>query len=163
LKAPGCTTCGYKIYNHDTVLATVTPDILQHTYSGITAASSYLISIASVSVIGESAMRSPATLIWAVETPTAPVIQVTGTTRDSCSFSWDPVSPPTVPAGAESALITGYVILIDDGLAGLFRVAYDGSTDPSKFTTAIYGLTAKTNYRITGYAVNKAGTGANAT
>jgi hypothetical protein len=129
----------------------------------VAAATSYLISISSVSVIGESERRSPATLIWAVETPSAPVIQVTGTTRDSCSLLWGPVTPPSVPGGAALALITGYVMLIDDGVAGPFRAAYDGSTDPSKFTTSIYGLTAQTSYRISGYALNKAGAGANAT
>ena len=125
--------------------------------------SSHLISIAAVNVVaagpeGDAGeVRSLATLIWAVETPAAPVIEVTDTTRDSCSIAWPAVTLPS------NALILGYAMLIDDGLAGPFRVAYDGTTDPSKFATTIHGLTAQTSYRITGYALNKAGAGANAT
>jgi len=66
-------------------------------------------------------------------------------------------------AAPSDTLITGYVILIDDGRTGPFRVAHAGRTNPSLFEAAIYGLRAQTNYRVTGYALNKAGPGANST
>jgi hypothetical protein len=53
--------------------------------------------------------------------------------------------------------------LIDDGASGEFREAYDGRMKPSKVDAIIYGLSAKTTYQLTGYAINKAGDGANAT
>ena len=125
---------GYKIFDHDTEIATVTADFLEYTYTSVSPGGSYLISIQTVSLIGESEIRSLASLIWAIETPSAPVIEVTDTTRDSCSVSWTPLAPPT------GSLINGYVILIDDGLAGPFRVAYDGHTNPSTFDATIFGL-----------------------
>jgi hypothetical protein len=85
----------YKIYSGDTVVGTVQPGVLEHTLSGsVTAGSSYLISIQSVSEIGEGETRSLATLMWAVETPAAPSLQVTATSRDSCSVQWSAVAPP---------------------------------------------------------------------
>lgn len=61
-----------------------------------------------------------------------------------------------------NTLITGYMLLIDDGAQGPFRIAHDASRDPSKFNATIFGLEAMTTYRITAYAINKAGNGANA-
>jgi hypothetical protein len=48
-------------------------------------------------------------------------------------------SPVTAPA---TTLITGYVILIDDGRTGPFVIAHDGSINPQVFESTIYGLKA---------------------
>jgi hypothetical protein len=56
-------------------------------------------------------------------------------------------------------LITGYQVLIDDGLDGAFSVGYDGSTNPSRVNTVISGLTSRTTYRLKVIAQNKAGNG----
>ena len=135
----------------------MSPGTLAYSYSAVTSGSSYLISVAAVSEIGESETRSLATLIWAVDTPAAPAVQITDTSRDSCKVMWSAVA---APAGT---LITGYVVLVDDGRTGPFRVAHDGRANPSLFEARIYGLRAQTNYRIAGYALNKAGPGANST
>jgi hypothetical protein len=50
---------------------------------------------------------------------------VTETSRDSCTVSWAAVSPPL------NTLITGYVVMIDNGKGGDFSIAYDGSINPS--------------------------------
>jgi hypothetical protein len=147
----------YKIYNGDTLIDTVDDKILEYSYTSVTGGQSYLISITSYGLIGESDIKSLATLIWAIETPIAPVIAVTGTSRDSCTISWSAVTPPS------SSIITGYMILIDDGKSGPFRVAHDGSTLANLFDVTIMGLSSKTTYRLTGYAQNKAGDGTNAT
>jgi hypothetical protein len=55
------------------------------------------------------------------------------------------------------------VILIDDARDGHFSIAHDGSTNPSLFEATISGLQAHMTYRITGYALNVAGPGNNAT
>lgn len=99
----------YKIYNGNTLIDTVDDKILEYSYTGVTAGQSYLISITSYGLIGESDIKSLATLIWAVETPPAPTIAVTGTSRDSCTVSWSAVTTPV------NSVITGYMILIDDG------------------------------------------------
>ena len=147
----------YRLYDRAALLDTVAPGTLSYAYSGVTAGSSYLISVAAVSEIGESERRSLATLIWAVDVPAAPALQVVRTSRDSCGVVWGPVPPPA------GTLVTGYVVMIDDGRTGPFRVAHAGQTDPSLFEATIYGLRARTTYRITGYALNKAGPGANST
>jgi hypothetical protein len=126
----------YKIYDSTTALATVGADTLSYTYSAVTGGSSYLISISAVSLIGESELKSLATTMWAVTTPTAPTLSIDITSRDSCSIQWAAVSPPA------DTLITGYVILIDDGLSGPFRVAHDASKDPARLNATIYGLKA---------------------
>jgi hypothetical protein len=95
--------------------------------------------------------------MWAIETPEAPVLSITDTSRDSCSVAWTALTPPT------DSLITGYVLLIDDGASGEFREAYDGRTKPSTVHATIFGLSPMTTYQLTGYATNKAGNGANAT
>lgn len=38
------------------------------------------------------------------------------------------------------ALTRGYMLEIDDGLDGLFMVAYDGKTNPSNFAHTVSGL-----------------------
>jgi hypothetical protein len=63
------------------------------------------------------------------------------------------VTPPT------NSLITGYVVMIDDGFDGAFVEGYDGRGNPSKLTTKIEGLRSQTIYRIKAYAINKAGDG----
>lgn len=148
---------GYKVYDSTTVIASVGRETLSYSYTGVSGGSSYLISIGAVSLIGESELRSLPTIIWAVTKPTAPTLSIDATTRDSCSVRWSAVTPPT------DTLITGYVILIDDGLSGEFRIAHDSSKDPARLNATIYGLRARTTYRLTGYALNKAGRGDNAT
>ena len=113
--------------------------------------------IGSKSVIGSGETRSFPTRIFAVATPSAPTLSVTDTTRDSCSVAWSDVTPPA------TSLITGYVVLIDDGKSRSFRVGYDGRNDPSNFEATIFGLTQMTSYRLVAFAVNKAGDGANST
>jgi hypothetical protein len=44
----------YKIYDEDTLIGTVGPQTLSHTYSLVNAGQSYMISITAVSAIGES-------------------------------------------------------------------------------------------------------------
>lgn len=65
---------GYRIYDQEVLLDTVSPGTLSYTYAGVTPGSGYLISVAAVSEIGEGERRSLATLIWAVDTPPAPVV-----------------------------------------------------------------------------------------
>jgi len=60
-----------------------------------------------------------------------------------------------------NSVITGYVVLIDDGLHGSFRVGYDSSRDPSKTNATILGLNSSITYRIKVNAQNKAGFGSN--
>ena len=148
---------GYKIYDSTTSIVTVNDTTLDYTYTAVTGGTGYLISIAAVSLVGESELKSLATTMWAVTTPTAPTLSINATSRDSCSIQWTAVTPPT------DTLITGYVVLIDDGLSGPFNIAHDASTDPARLNATIYGLKARTTYRLTGYALNKAGNGANAT
>jgi len=59
---------------------------------------------------------------------------LTATSRDSCSVTWAAVAPPA------NSLITGYVLLIDDGKGGNFRVAYDGNNNPSVLNNVIRNL-----------------------
>lgn len=94
---------------------------------------------------------------WAIDTPGAPTVSVIGTTRDSCQVSWSAVTPPA------NSLITGYVILIDDGHGGSYSVAYNGRNNPSVLSYSIQNFQSQTNYNIIGFAVNKAGDGANST
>lgn len=42
-----------------------------------------------------------------------------------CQVSWTAVTPPA------NSLITGYIVMIDDGYDGDFTVGYNGSTNPS--------------------------------
>jgi hypothetical protein len=148
---------GYRVYDAaSTLLAEVSAETLSHTLAVDTPGRSYLISVSAVSEIGESELQSLATRMLAVELPPAPDVAITGSSRDSCHVSWSAV---TAPAGTS---ITGYVILVDDGRNGDFRVAHDGATNPAVFEAAIYGLRSETNYRITGYALNEAGPGASA-
>ena len=67
------------------------------------------------------------------------------------------MSPPT------NSLITGYVMLIDDGRDGDYHIAYNGINNPSVLTYNIQNLKPQTTYKIIGYAVNKAGHGTNST
>jgi hypothetical protein len=127
---------GYKVYDSTTVIATVGRETLTYTYSAVTGGNSYVISISAVSLIGESELRSLPTIIYAVETPPAPSLSIDNTTRDTCSIRWAAVTPPT------DTLITGYVVLIDDGLSGEFRIAHDASKDPARLNATIYGLRA---------------------
>jgi hypothetical protein len=147
----------YKIYSSNTLVETVDATVLGYTYSSLTAGTSYLISISAMTAIGESELRSLATTMWAVDPAPATTISVTGASRDSCSVLWTPVVDPS------GQLVTGYVILVDDGRDGHFRVAHDGSTNPSVFEAVITGLVPHMTYRITGYALNVAGPGVNAT
>ena len=89
--------------------------------------------MSSVTAIGEG-QRSLTKLLWAINTPTAPSLGVTSTTRDSCLINWSAVTPPA------HSLITGYVLLIDDGKGGAYRVAYDGTNNPSLVEYSIRNL-----------------------
>ena len=59
---------------------------------------------------------------------------MTSTTRDSCLINWSAVTPPA------HSLITGYILLIDDGKGGAYRVAYDGTNNPSLVEYSIRNL-----------------------
>jgi hypothetical protein len=85
--------------------------------------------------------------------PSAPVLTLTDTSRDSCTVEWTSVTPPT------NSLITGYQVLIDDGLDGEYSVGYDGNGNPSKVNAVVTGLNSRTTYRLTVLAKNKAGSG----
>jgi hypothetical protein len=115
----------YKIYaNGVTLIDTVSPQTLSYSFVTVTEGTSYSISISAVSVIGEGA-KSLDSVFWAINTPDAPVLTVTNTSRDSCSVTWTAVTPPAF------SLITGYTLMIDDGKGREFTVAYDGSINPS--------------------------------
>ncbi len=124
--------------------------------TGITEGQSYVFSISAVSAIGEGP-KSLDSLFWAIDTPSAPPLSVVATTRESCTVQWTAATPPNF------SLITGYVLLIDDGLGGDFSVAYDGSVNPSLLKYTVENLRAKTTYRLMIYATNKAGPGTNST
>jgi hypothetical protein len=92
----------YNIYSGNTLVGTVIPQILQYTLSvGIVAGQSYQITVSAVSVIGEGPRSNPI-IIWAIDVPSSSVLTLTDTSRDTCSVSWTPVSPPA------NSLITGY-------------------------------------------------------
>jgi hypothetical protein len=112
--------------------------------------------VSSESLIGEGELSNPL-LIWAVDLPAATTLTLTDTSRSSCSVQWSAVAPPA------NTLITGYQVLIDDGLGGDFSVAYDGKTNPSLLSAVIDGLESRTTYRMQVRAFNKAGSGANST
>lgn len=103
---------------------TVSSSTLSYSYTAVTAGNSYQVSISAVTTIGEGD-KSLVGSFWAVDTPSAPTITVTDTSRDSCTVSWTAVTPPT------NSLITGYIVLIDDGLGGNYKVAYNGKLNPS--------------------------------
>jgi hypothetical protein len=67
------------------------------------------------------------------------------------------VTPPS------NSLISGYVVLIDNGFGGPYQVAYDGSLNPSLLNITITGLSSQMTYSIVGYAKNIAGSGTNST
>ena len=115
---------GYKIYANGDLVTTVSPQTLSHTLDTVTQGNSYIVAISAFSIIGEGA-KSLDSLFWAIDTPTAPILSVLKTSRDSCTMSWTAVPPPAF------SLITGYILMIDDGLGGDFTVAYDGSVNPS--------------------------------
>jgi hypothetical protein len=116
----------------------------------------YSFSVSAVTMIGEGA-KSLTSTFWALDVPSAPTVSVTGTSRDSCSVAWAAVAAPT------GSQISGYRILIDDGLGGDFIVAFDSSLNPSVFSYLISGLNAQTNYAIKGYVLNQAGNSLNST
>lgn len=89
--------------------------------------------------------------IWAVSIPSAPILSLTETSRDQCTVAWQPVTPPA------NSLITGYVVMIDDGLDGAFRIGYDGRQNPSKTTATANNLIARITYKLKAYAMNKSG------
>ncbi len=106
------------------MIDTVSPQTLSYSFMAVIEGTSYSISISSVSVIGEGA-KSLDSVFWAINTPDAPTLTVTNTSRDSCQVGWTAVTPPAF------SLITGYTLMIDDGKGGEFTVAYDGSINPS--------------------------------
>jgi hypothetical protein len=68
--------------------------------------------------------------------------------------TWTAVTP-----GPGEPPILGYVIMINDEAEGDdYTTAYDGANNPAVLTATLGGLSARKNYRIKGYAVNKAGT-----
>jgi len=82
-------------------------------------------SVSAVTLIGEGPRSNPLS-IWAVNIPNAPTVSLTETSRDSCTIEWTAVEPPI------NSLITGYIVYIDDGLDGPFKVGYNGDLNPSK-------------------------------
>ena len=75
----------YNIYSGNVLIATVLASQLSYTYTSVTAGLAFPISISAISSIGESPLSLPSTF-WAVSTPSAPTVSVTGTTRDSCTL-----------------------------------------------------------------------------
>ena len=75
---------GYKIYNWDTLVASVSHTVIEFTInstvSTVSAGEQFMISISSVSVIGEGHERSLATEMWAVEVPSAITVTLANTT-----------------------------------------------------------------------------------
>ena len=143
----------YHVYIGGSKVATVSSTTYTYTATALTTGSSYTFSISAESSIGEGS-TSQVRSYYAVDTPTAPTLTVSNSTRDTCSVSWTAVSPPT------STVIEGYIILINDGLDGnAFTIAYNGKYNPSQFQATLGGLSARRNYQIKGYAVNKAGEG----
>jgi hypothetical protein len=65
---------------------------------------------------------------------------------------WD----PSAILNAE-VLVTGYVVFIDDGYDGAFRLGYDGRTNPSKLSVEIDGLSSRQTYKLKLAAFNKGG------
>jgi len=146
----------YKVYVDGVLEATVSADVLSYSLTSVTAGNSYKITITAVTDVGEGIESLPATF-WAVDVPTGPTFTVTGTTRDSCTFTWSSVAAPT------NSVINGYVLLMDNGAGSEFSVAYNGATNPSVLEYTVEGLEKQLTYTVTGYAVNKAGNGVNAT
>jgi len=114
----------YNIYIDGVKEDSVSSTTLEYTFSQVTAGQRYHVSVSAESLIGEGALSNPL-IIWAVNLPDATTLTLTDTSRSSCSVQWNPVTPPA------NTLITGYQVLIDDGLGGDFSVAYNGRTNPS--------------------------------
>lgn len=131
----------YNIYIDGVKIDSVSPTTLQYTFSQATAGQKYHVSVSSESLIGEGDLSNPL-IIWAVDLPAATTLTLTDTSRSSCSVQWSAVSPPA------NTLITGYQVLIDDGLGGAFSVAYNGKTNPSLLSAVIDGLNSRTTYRM---------------
>jgi hypothetical protein len=110
LDSGGGIVSSYKIYMNGVSIDTVSSSVLSYTVStGLTSGSTYQFAISSVSNIGEGDLGFSSTF-YAIDTPSAPVISVDTSSRDSCSVSWAQVAAPL------NSVITGYVIEIDDGL-----------------------------------------------
>lgn len=89
------------------------------------------------------------------EKPSAPVnlrIELLSRKYDSFLVKWDEIVSSDLP-------IRGYVLLIDDGLQGNFRVAYDGSFNPQLTEYLIVGLVGGRTYRLKVYASDVNGKG----
>ena len=126
---------GYYVYEASNLIGTVDADTLEFAHSAVAAGTSYSISIAAFSAIGEGAKSNPLT-IWAINVPDAPTLTLTDTSRDSCSVQWTTVTPPA------NSLITGYVLEVDDGLDGEYSIAYNGRDNPSTTSYTAEGLVA---------------------
>ena len=71
---------------------------------------------------------------------------------DSFLVKWDIITVSDLP-------IRGYVLSIDDGLKGDFKIAYDGSFNPQLTEYLISGLVAARTYRLKVYATDVNGKG----
>lgn len=116
-------------------ISNVAASVFEFTIStGLTAGQSYDFAIQSSSNIGRSEVGHYSKF-WAIDVPSKPVLTLIDQQRDSCTFDWLEVSAPT------DSVITGYVLLVDDGLgSNEFVIGYDGSNNPSKFEGEIENL-----------------------
>ena len=109
----------YFIYDGNTKVGVVGAETTRFTYSTVTAGLPYSMAVSAVSVIGEGPLSNPL-LIWAINVPSAPTLSLTDTSRSSCTVNWTAITPPA------NSLITGYLLYVDDGLDGFYKVAFNG-------------------------------------
>ena len=118
------------------------------TYTVLTAENSYSFAISSVSNIGEGSVSYSSTF-FAIDTPAAPVLLVSTSTRDSCSLLMEPSS--------SSYKFSDHWICYFDWWWSLECSQWDMMEALiSDLSTTIFNLQARWNYILKGYALNKA-------
>ncbi len=150
----GVPITAYHVYQDSVKIASVDATVYEYEVtSGLTAGTGYTFAISAETDIGEG-LKSHSKTFYAVDIPSVPTLSVTASTRDTCTITWSEVSPPA------NTVIQGYVLMINDGLeSDTYSIAYNGQHNPATFKAVVEGLSARRNYKVKGYAINKAGSG----
>lgn len=140
---------GYKVYNGNTLVTTVSGSTLNYNVTGLTANTDYTFTVKAADAAGNLSNASNAVNVTTnptvadTEAPTAPSnLRVNGNpTSASVSLAWNP--------STDNVGVTGYKIYRDSSLAG----TVSGAT--SNYTVA--GLSPNTAYTFTVHAIDAAG------
>ena len=155
--ANGASILSYNVYSNDVYLANVQAYVLSYSMSSsLTPGASYKIQISAVNAIGEG-LKSPSSVFYAVDIPSAATLSISETSTDSCTVTWTAVSPPS------NSIITGYLIQYDDNQGNGYLSACDYRTNPSLLACKVSGLISGRKITIKVNAFNKAGIGSDST